>query len=66
MTGPHKNFPLTQREFHEQAAAIAYQPKHWPDLAPQFPDTSIPPDQYMPRAAPNPFVRNPALVKEEP
>lgn len=59
MPGPHKNFPLSQREFHEQAAAIAFKPEQWPDLPPR---TEPAPPVV---AAPNPFVRNPELVKEE-
>lgn len=53
MSGPHKNFPLTQREWHEQAAAIAYQP-------PQAQQ------KYQAPPAANPFTSNPALVKDEP
>lgn len=54
MRGPHLNFPLTQREWHEQAAAIAYQPPPAPT-----------PWAGAQAAAPNPFIKNPLLVKEE-
>lgn len=53
MAGPYSTFPLTQREWHEQAAAIAYQPPPPPTWA------------AAPAPAPNPFARNPALVKDE-
>ncbi|AYN57455.1 hypothetical protein HOU47_gp49 [Arthrobacter phage Constance] len=54
MTGPHLALPLTQRQWHEQAAAIAYQPPPPPSWTPQ-----------PAPAAPNPFARNPLLVREE-
>lgn len=54
MTGPHQCFPLTQREWHEQAAAIAYQPPPAPK-----------PWAGTPPAASNPFIPNPLLIKEE-
>ncbi|AYN57852.1 hypothetical protein HOU49_gp45 [Arthrobacter phage Eileen] len=49
--GPHQSFPLTQREWHEQAAGIAYQPPP-------------PPTQPAP-AGMNPFTRNPLLERDE-
>lgn len=54
MAGPYGNFPLTQREWHELAAAMASQPSPWPTPA-------------APNGAPaaNPFIPNPQLVKEE-
>ena len=53
MIGPHLTFPLTQREWHEQAAAITHQPPTW----------TPPPVQHTPPASP--FTRNPLLVKDD-
>lgn len=52
MAGPHLTFPLTQREWHEQAAAIAYHPPTW-----------TPPPAQAPAASP--FTRNPLFIQEE-